>query len=225
MLSRLLVSGFFLLSGCAMNQVGIRPTEPPLAFTTSDPCGDYLHYANYVQDLQESYAARATGNRLGAYAAGGIAVSGTAGSAGLAAEGASSVASMGLISIAQAALGTLFNVVDNPTLAAIYTIASNGLAVSLDDSFATMTDASNPHACLQALVQLRHTVTTARNNLELARTDAASAALQRALAQTQHYTAIVSQFPTIQPITSPSTLDATLNRIDERLQILEQKGN
>lgn len=217
------------LAGCSAQRIGIRPDEPPFTLLSGDPCNDYVRYASYVQTLQESYYARSSLNRVGSYAAGGVVVAGTAGSAGLAAEGASSVASMGLISIAQAALSLLFNVVDNQTLAAIYTVASNGMGTALETSFATMSDTVSPNACLRAHVQLRHAVNEAKNNLELARTDASSAALQRALAQSIHYQSIVKQFPGVMDKTNPkidsaaSPLDAILNRLEDRIRTLEGK--
>jgi len=216
-------------AGCSASQVGIRPTEPPLPLTGGDPCRDYLTFVGYTQELGDAYYARSSMNRGGSYASAATAAGAVAGTAGLTIGDTPTPGTLGLVSVAHGFLSTIFNVVNNENLAAIYTEAGIRLASAIDESFATMMTTRDPQACIRAHVQLRHVVTTARNNLERARTDSASAALQRALAQTNHYEGIVSQFPQVVSRSRPAgqqesdPLTIILDKIDKRVEALEKK--
>jgi hypothetical protein len=106
---------------------------------------------------------------------------------------------LALLPIAGGFASGVFAVLDNATLADIYTISANRLATALQEAEAMLKlDASGQRytdqtACAAAQAYLRLKVTQAKNDLERARTDSASAALQRAAAQTQHYNQLVTQ--------------------------------
>ena len=161
-------------------------------------CQEFTDYANYTQKLQEAYHSRASQNRFWIYTSGTTALGTMAATAGLAAAGASSL-TLALLPIAGGFASGVFAVMNNPTLADIYTIAANRLGTTLQEADAMLQpDASgsrykNQSACTSALKHLRLGVTQAKSNLERARTDSAVAALQRASSQTQNLNQLAAQ--------------------------------
>jgi hypothetical protein len=122
-----------------------------------------------------------------------------AASAGLAAASAASFGTLALLPIAGGLASGIFAVLDNATLADIYTISANRLGIALQEADALLQiDASGERytiqpACAAAQAHLRLGVTQAKNDLERARTDSAFAALQRTAAQMQRYNQLVTQ--------------------------------
>jgi len=178
------------LCGCAIlpnpERFGIRPDEPfPLMAEDPDPCVVYDQYVIYVQELQEAYHSRASQNRGWIYVAAilGLSVAAAAGGLGIAA--AASAGTIALLTLTGGAGTGFFTIIDNPTLAEVYTISANRLDAALNDPSQGLSQlaASGPAGCTAALEQLRGRVSAVRSDLEAARTDSAKAALIRAAAQ------------------------------------------
>jgi hypothetical protein len=190
----------WVVLGCSMGPYfGIRPDEPVFTVSRATACQEFVVFAKYTQELQEAYHSRATQNRFWIYAAGTTALGTMATSAGLAAASAASFGTLALLPIAGGFASGFFAVLDNPTLADIYTIAANRLATALQESDARLvlneegSRYANQPACAAAHAHLRLGVTQAKIDLERARTDSAFAALQRVAAQTQRFNQLVAQ--------------------------------
>ena len=171
--------GLFLLvgalSGCGTmfpRHLGIRPTEPDI--TPNADCDAYTSYAKYAQQLQESYHSRSSQNRAWLYVAAILGLGVAAASGGLAAAGAATVGTLGLLSISGAFASGSFAAINNEALALSYTVAANDVDVALKDSRAALPN------CPTALSMLIANVSAARTHLEVARTDNAAGALARA---------------------------------------------
>ena len=226
------------LTSCSSQDIGIRPEEPPLMLSSSDPCLDYQWYMTYVLHLQAAYYARATGNRAAEYAGGTTTIGATSGAAGLAVGDVPSVGTMALFAIGQSFLGQLLGIFSNGQLASIYTIAANNLSLALDESFAVVVAERDSHTCMKAHLMLRRDVTGIRNTLEYARTDAASAALQKGLALSAQYKQVIKSFQGHDPVlhaevvsqksssgpaAASSTIEDILDRLEKRIAHIEQQ--
>jgi len=208
-LIRTLLAGLVwsVLAGCTTmtpHHLGIRPDEP--SFTSAGSkrasvCDEFKEYAEYTQRMQEAYHSRASQNRFWIYASGTTALGTAAATAGVAALAASSSGTLVLLPIAGAFASGVFGVLDNPTLADIYTIAAGRLETARQEAEAKLelggTDGKNRYAngkaCADAYNHLREAVGKAKNDLERARTDSASAALQRTAAQADQFNKVVKQ--------------------------------
>jgi len=187
-----------LLTGCA--GLGIRPSEPEYTTGISNTaCDEFATYADYTRKLREAYLSRATQNRFWIYASGTTALSTVAATAAIAAASTPSGGTIAIVSLGGGLLSGVFAMADNPTLADIYTIATNNLNNSLKEADAelklngTGNRFGDQQACAAALQKLRSGVTEATNNLERARTDSAVASVQRAAAQTKRLTDLAKQ--------------------------------
>jgi hypothetical protein len=199
-----------VLVGCTpltSRHLGIRPDEPIFdenacsqRMATIDACYEFKQYEKYTLELEEAYHSRATQNRFWIYASGTTALGTAAATAGVAALAASSSGTLVLLPIAGAFASSVFAVVDNPTLADIYTIAAGKLETAVQVAEARLTVGSggssrysDSKACADAYVYLRGAVADAKNDLERARTDAAAAALQRSAAQVKQLNTVVNE--------------------------------
>jgi hypothetical protein len=185
--------------------LGIRPDEPFLGNnpTGNTACAEFTTLERYAKELQEAYHSRATQNRSWIYGAGTIALGTVAAGGALAAASAASLGTLALLSISGGFASGFFGVLDNATLADLYTIAANSVGT-------TLTEAQNElqpdhqgnrygsgevqqRACARALYTLQVGLTEAKNNLERARTDSAIAAGVRAEAQRQKLNQLLGQ--------------------------------
>src|SRR5262245_12386484 len=101
LLGLLVLSG--VLAGCGTMMgasMGVRPNEPPI--TSVVDCAAYEKYAEYAQQLQESYHSRATQNRGWIYVSAILGLGVMAASGGLAAASAATAGTLGLLSISGA---------------------------------------------------------------------------------------------------------------------------
>lgn len=154
--------------------LGIRPTEPEPTVAATPDCLAYKEYAKYAQQLQEAYHSRSTQNRGWLYVAGILGLGVAAASGGLAAAGAATVGTLGLLSISGAFAAGSFATVNNEALALSYTVAANSIDKALSDSRSVLPN------CTTALSILVVNLSDARRHLEVARTDNAAGALARA---------------------------------------------
>jgi hypothetical protein len=197
-----------LLAGCsaATNaHFGIRPDPPPFV-SGETPCAQYEDLVNYSLALQEAYHSRATQNRAWIYVAGALAIGTAAAVGGLGAAGAATL-TLTLLSISGGAASSFFAVIDNATLADIYTISANQVASGVDRSRQQLfvDEATTEASCQTALNTLLHDVTEAENLLERARTDSAVAAGIRAQAQIEELRKIIATPTTAPPVATPPT--------------------
>lgn len=172
-----------LLSACA--SMGVRPGFPKLA-ENDTPCTRYEKEFNYTVELQEAYHTRASQNRAWIYIAGILALGTTAATGGLAALGGAAVALTALSLSGGFASGS-FALIDNQTLAAVYTSSANRLAEGLRDAEKKADfdgGTRTGESCESALVTLAAARTTAQTELETARSNASAAAMIRAREET-----------------------------------------
>jgi hypothetical protein len=132
-----------------------------------------------------------------------------AASGALAAASAASLGTLSLLSISGGFASGFFGVLDNATLADLYTIAANSVGTSLTEAQNELQPDSTGNrygsgeiqqrACARALHTLQVGLTDAKNNLERARTDSAVAAGMRAEAQRQKLNQLLGheQFMTV----------------------------
>jgi hypothetical protein len=184
-----------LATGCTgamplAQHLGFRPDEPAPkkvieVMTTSTACVEYAEYVEYSQQLQESYHSRASQNRAWIYVAGVLGLGAIAASGGLAAAGAAALGTIALINISGGFSAGAFATIDNSTLAEIYTISANAIDVARTEAMQKVPPApySDQAKCKEALDLLRSKVSSARADLEEARTNSAKAAVMRAAAQ------------------------------------------
>lgn len=194
----LVVSLSFGCSPLMSSHFGIRPDEPGPG---ANACEEYKALAIYGQELQEAYHSRATQNRWSIYVAGTIGLGVIAATGGLAAASAVGLGTLALLSVSGGFASGFFAVLDNATLADIYTISANRIATSLTEADGRLQldqskggdRYSDQNACVLALQHLRTGLTDAKNNLERARTDSAVAAVMRAQAQAQKLNQVIGQ--------------------------------
>ena len=209
-----------LFVGCTMTprHLGIRPDEPPFHGedeSRSCACEEFTKYAQYTQELQEAYHSRATQNRFWIYASGTTALGTAAATAGVAALAASSSGTLVLLPIAGAFASGVFGVLDNSTLADIYTNAAARLETARQEAEAKLvTDDdgnrfTNQPECASAYNHLRKAVADAKNDLERARTDSTSAALQRLAIQTRQFNEIAGVKGLVNPSSVPRKVSTT----------------
>ena len=216
MLSRSrLVSGtalagvLLVLTGCTdlcRAHLGIRPDVPTPSTTPNAPenaaCTQFYSRVEYSQNLQEAYHSRATQNRFWIYAAGTLGLATIAATGGLGAAGASTL-TVTLVATSGGFASGFFALLDNATLADVYTISANSIADGLQKAREQVYgDPWNPDRCTAALKTLDEAVTNAQTTLERARTDAAVAALIRAKAQAQELEKLLAT-PTVTPTAIP----------------------
>ncbi len=196
-------------TGCTAANLGIRPDQPPFV-VTANPCDDYEKLVNYSQDLQEAYHSRASQNRAWIYVAGGLALGAAAATGGLGAAGAATL-TIALVSVSGGFTSGLFAMIENSTLADIYSMSANEIATALDKSRALLKYryldkgapkvegehryelVYDPNSCASARNELGAGVTSASNKLESARTNSAVAAVLRAEAEVKKVKAIAKE--------------------------------
>jgi hypothetical protein len=206
-LRRLALAGFSL-SAVACSplynaHVGIRP-DPPVFAPEKSPCEQFKEMVDYGQTLQEAYHSRATQNRFWIYAAGTVALGTVAATGGLGAAGAAGL-SIALLSVSGGFTSGFFAIIDNSTLADVYTISANRIAEALTESRKQLAyGPAGPEGCKPALDLLAAKVTAAQTDLERARTDAAVAAVIRARAQMDKLSQLISTTTTT-TTTTPTT--------------------
>jgi len=183
------------LPGCSpmsRARLGIRPDLPASA-VSSDCASQFDDLVDYSQTLREAYRTRASGNRFWIYVAGTMALGTLAATGGLAAAGAATL-SIALLSVSGGFTSGVFAVVNNSTLASVYTISENKVADSI-----VAAKKAYPASCENAKNDLLRDVTAAENQLDRARTDAALAAAIAAQAQLEKLRAFVKENPTNPP--------------------------
>ena len=172
-LTLLILAG--VVSGCA--SFGMRPAEPPMGGKVADACEAYSKYEIYAQELQEAYHSRATQNRGWIYVAGILGLGVAAASGGLAVASTVGAGTLGLLAISGGFAGGSFATINNEALALSYTVAANDIDKALKNSRATLLAGGT---CAAALSTLNTSVSDARTQIEVKRTDNAAGALGRA---------------------------------------------
>ena len=176
------------VNGCA--SIGIRP-NPKQFSADQTSCTRFQEMYNYTLDLREAYHSRASQNRWWIYAAGTLALGTTAATAGLGAAGAAGL-SIALLGVSGGFSSGFFALLNNSTLADVYTISANQLSKGLTEAEAELHYQGPPggatqniakldqSSCASALGVLEQQLTKAETDLETARSNSAAAALIRA---------------------------------------------
>ncbi len=176
-----LIAMALLTNGCAAQNgkryfwanLGFRP-NPPLFEKPASCDEEFAEYVNYSYELDEAYRSRATQNRGWIYVAGIFGIGTAAATGGLGIAGAAGV-TLALLSISGGAVSGSFAIIDNSTLADVYTVCANEIATAISEAKAIAAK-----KCSDGLNHLDAKVTDARNKLESARTNNAVAAAIRA---------------------------------------------
>jgi len=176
-------------------QLGVRPDA--LTFDPSTAaCEQLKRLVGYSQSLQEAYHTRATQNRFWIYAAGTMALGTIAATGGLGAAGAAAL-SIALVSVSGGFTAGVFALIDNATLADVYTASADDIATAISEAQIAAPDSSARDSdCSSAYKTLIAKVTAAQTDLEQARTNSAVAEAVRLKAQLGNLQKIVASLPT-----------------------------
>jgi len=207
-------------------RIGIRPDTPTFCTAApeshgktvtenrdpncDDPCAQFDGLVAYGETLQEAYHTRATQNRVWIYAAGTMALGTVAASGGLAAAGVAGL-TIALLSISGGFTSGLFAVIDNSTLADVYTICANQIAKGIEKAWTDLPPSPSAEACKAAFNTLLATVTSARTDLDRARTDSAVAAVLRAKGQVEKLQEVVASMATTTSTSISTTTSTSTN--------------
>lgn len=153
--------------------------SPPAADPTRTACEQYLDHVLWAQQLAESYRTRATMNEWAIYLAGTIALAGLSVVGGLGVAAAASVETIGLIGVSTGFTAGFFGFMNNPRRAGFYTDAANKISTALASGTQVVADPTKPNYDL-ATQQLASAISTAANNLEKERFEAARDAARSA---------------------------------------------
>ena len=148
-------------------------------------CLAFESVVKWSADLEEAYRTRTSLNRWAVYVAGTLGLATAAASGGLAAAGAAGAGTLGLLGISGGFSSGFFGFLNNGELAQMYTIAAGKIATArsearklVEDALAAKSNVASTYFSQTGV--LRVEVTKARNELELARTSEAMAAILRA---------------------------------------------
>lgn len=194
--TRLIISWIlvvFLGSGCSLANLGVRPNNPGLTFSPEvlarcdnlhtkatdlyRGCLEFYDVIEWGNNLEEAYRSRATLNEWWIYFAGTLGLASLGATGGIAAtgHGASEVAK--IIPIGGGFLSGFMGFLNNSAKAHAYTEAANTISEALAEAAENVSGNNPPYKTARATLYKK--IAKAKNDLEIKRSEGASAAANK----------------------------------------------
>lgn len=194
--SRLIISWTLLAffgSGCSLANLGVRPDNPGLTFSPEvltrcenlhpgktglyPGCLEFYDVIEWGNHLEEAYRSRATLNEWWIYFAGTLGLASLGATGGIAATGHGAAEAAKIIPIGGGFLSGFMGLLNNSAKAQAYTEAANAISEALAEAAENVSGNSPPYKTAKATLYKK--IAKAKNDLEIKRSEGASAAANK----------------------------------------------